>query len=113
MPKVKHPVSGMVIGVKPDRAEKLIARGYKLVDEQAPSEKAAAARQVEEEQAAPAPGPEAEGNQGDGEEANAPARPGGFARKATWVAYAEALGIDTEGKSKQQIIEAVEAHEAD
>lgn len=104
MPKVKHPMSGMVINVKAERAEKLIARGYKPVKDK--QEKAPAA--PEEEQPGGSPGPE----EGAGEEAGVslPARPSTWARKSTWVAYAEAVGADvSQAMSKAEIIDAADA----
>lgn len=91
MPKVKHPTSGAILGVKPERAKRLIERGYKLIDGELPDEG---------QEAPAAPGPEAE-------------RPSSGALKASWVAYAESLDIDvSESMSKADIIAAVEAHEA-
>lgn len=105
MPKVKHPVSGMVINVKAERAEKLVERGYELVEGELPEQPAVEHESPEIEEESTAPGPEAQGN--------APVRPASWSRKATWAEYAEAMGIDVADKSKQQIIEAVEAREAD
>lgn len=103
MPKVKHPTSGMVINVKAERAEKLIARGYKPVKDK--QEKAPAA--PEEEQSGGVPE-----EAGAGEEASVslPERPSTWARKSTWVAYAEAVGADvSQSMSKAEIIDAADA----
>jgi hypothetical protein len=111
VPKVKHPTSGAILGVKPERAKRLVERGYKLIEGELPDEGQESPAVEQEAQEAPAaPGPEDQGNQTAAVE-----RPSSWARKGSWVLYAESIGVDVSesmSMSKADIIAAVEAHEA-
>lgn len=53
-----------------------------------------------------------DGGTGDGPSGGEDDRPAANAKKATWVSYAQARGIDTEGLTKNQLVDAVDKLDA-